>query len=166
MPEEGRTRIGGWRYDSQQATVQRWGLGARFGHDFLLTPKGMMLARGVLDQLNVSIEEHLKLGVMHGTPNLCRIQCVTHSCPAIQHARDFAYARMAELNEAPSADTQLHNLEFNRDFFGILQFRENAIPLLLNYVKETMRAYGGEYDVALMHCTYYALFTFLSVSLR
>lgn len=63
---------------------------------------------------------------------------------------------MAELNEMPSADQQMQNLEFNRDFFGVLQFRENAIPLLLNYVRETMRAYGGEYDVALMHFTYSA----------
>ena len=136
-PEEGRTRIGTWKYDSQHATVNRYGVGARFSHEFLLTPKGMMLARGVLDQLNLSIEEHLKLGVMK----------------AIMHAKVTAKARAAELNQVVNAEGQLRNLHLNRDLFGIMQFRkrEDAIPLLLNRVRETMRGYGGEFDTCLMH---------------
>lgn len=136
-PEEGRTRIGTWKYDAQHATVNRYGVGARFSHDFLLTPKGMMLARGVLDQLNISIEEHLKLGVMK----------------AIMHARVTAKARAAELNQSVTAEGQFRSLQLNRDLFGIMQFRkrDDAVPLLLNRVRETMRAYGGEFDVCLMH---------------
>src|SRR5690606_34808099 len=89
----GRTRIGTWKYDAQHATVNRYGVGARFSHAFLLTPKGMMLARGVLDQLNISIEEHLKLGVMK----------------AIMHARVTAKARAAELNQSVTAEGQFRS---------------------------------------------------------
>ncbi len=135
LPEEGRTRIGGWNYDVQQATVQRYGLGARFSHDFLLTPKGMVLARGVMDQINISIEEHLKIGVIH----------------AIQRCRDAALARLAESNNAPTSNQQAHNLERNKFFFGLLQFHDNGVTLLINFVRDTMNKYGGVFDVILMH---------------
>ena len=56
---------------------------------------------------------------------------------AIQHAKQTA----AELGQLVTAEQQLHNLNLNKTFFGILQFRkrEDAIPLLLNHVREVMR---------------------------
>jgi hypothetical protein len=96
-PEEGRTRIGSWEYSAQHDIVNRYGLGAEFHHEyalpfsfhansnrfpyrFLLDPRGQVIARGVMDQINDGIETHLKMGVMH----------------AIIHAKDYALSRERE----------------------------------------------------------------------
>ncbi len=77
MPEEGRSRIGSWSYTSRGDIVNRFGLGAEFHHEFLFTPQGQVIAKGVMDQINNGISTHLKMGVMH----------------AIIHASDYALNR-------------------------------------------------------------------------
>lgn len=135
VPEEGKTRIGKWEYDSKYFTVQRYGLGARFTHDFLLTPNGLARARGIMDQMQVSIEDHLKIGVLH----------------ALLHCRDSANARIAESQTQPSLSQQEMNMQHTIDFFGILQFRDDGVTRLLTEARKTMRSIQGDYDTAIVH---------------
>lgn len=135
LPEEGKTRIGSWSYDTKNFTVQRWGLGARFTHDFLLTPNGIARARGVIEQMKVSMEDHLKIGVLH----------------ALIHCRDAAAARIAERSVQPGLSQQQANMQRTLDYFGILQFRDDGVTRLLTDARTQMMAIGGEYDTALVH---------------
>lgn len=135
VPEEGKTRIGSWEYDTKTFTVQRWGLGARFTHDFLLTPNGLARARGIMDQMQVSIDDHLKIGVIH----------------ALLHCSDSANARIAESQTQPSLNQQSINMQQTIDYFGILQFRDDGVNRLLTHARTTMSSLGGSYDTAIVH---------------
>lgn len=102
---------------------------------FLFTPKGMMLARGTMAQINLGISEYLKLGVLR----------------CIQTANDVYLERQRKkfVDEAQSRYPQ-DWFERYLKFFGRFQFDENAQVNIPTLVDEDMREYGGKSNTVLM----------------
>ena len=133
-PEEGRSRIASWEYNSETQTLNRQALSAEFGHEFLYDPKGQMIARKVMDQLNNGIEEGQKFGVMW----------------AYAHVPDQAIARDLEKSSKLLAQWGSRAIDSffarTKRYFGIFQAEEKAHIIIENLLKEEMGEYGGEAD--------------------
>jgi hypothetical protein len=135
-PEEGRTRIGGWKATSGGDSIQRWGMGFEMHHEALMTSMGQMLARGLMDQLQAGIQTHLNVGVLS----------------EVIHSPDYIYEKeRGTLTKNWKSAKVEQFFRRNKFHWGILQREELAEQFLENFIREEQRTFGGKTDSVLLH---------------